>query len=294
MNEYAFDQEMERLFPSSAENHDHHDHQEMLDIAYRLRQVDLSSETQRFGEIRERLLERVSSNQTPPTRILPVRRVVVACVAVIALMIAIVFTVPPIRVLAQELLQALFPTTTSQIMIEYNQDDLIWYDSFEAMQQEVAFVIRPFSLPDAQSSDQSSDQSRYFEYNPVRNAASQGIETDERFVRVTQQPIVDAETKGMLSFTFDFEIAPETTVQKVPVGSYEGELVRGMWLTDTPNMRSEPIYRWDADFHFYSLRWQDSAFIYEVQLLPTGTTEKSADPETFEQEIIEIANNLME
>lgn len=243
-----------------------------------------------FAEQLEQELRRMHIPTTPAKPIQPQHIRIFRRIATIAASFLIVFslfaTVPPLRSFAQDLLSQLFPPTDNdQIIITYRDlgtaQDFLTFDAFD---EAVPYtIIAPRELP-------PGPIETYFYYYLDLNVAMQVYENQSLNMWVSQQPAADAQSNGLLAMGFDLEITDDVEIRLVQIGDIEGELVRGMWVeTGRMDADGNMLYRWSENFWFFTLRWRDDEFIYEVAAMPSS--QITAD--VMETVVIDVARSMI-
>lgn len=221
----------------------------------------------------------------------------------------LIITVPPLRVLAGEILNELFPRDTESIKVyssgedrfAYSGDDTIYLSSPSDFKYVLDYDVK---LPDIDEAQYVFEQAiivrprntiqSYFRQvmpddNPSGNVEVRSdmvIHTASEFFRlnIKQQPLVDS-ANGVFYYNNEQDtIAPIAETTPVSVAGYQGEFVQGDWFTST--ISGQKHFYWKADAPVYRIRWQDETFLYEVELW--------SDPENVFDEILTIAESMMD
>ncbi len=234
-----------------------------------------------FAEQLEQELRRMHMPTTPARPVQPrnvkIMRRIAAIAASFVIILGLFATVPPLRSFAQDLLAQLFPTTDEdRITIAYN--DLGMPEEFptlDALREGVPYeLIALGELP------AGLIESTFFLYYPDRNVATQyyHIVTIQQNIAarlhiwLSQQPIADSQSSGLFAFGFDLVLPDDIETQLVLLDDdTQAELVRGMWVeTGEMDADGNELYRWKDDFWHFSLRWQDTEYVYEVAVMPSS------------------------
>ena len=266
--------EVEALLKEHASSDE--EYHDLLHLSLMLQETDLSAESQQLDHILQNLLQKKRGT-------LYMKRLITTAAALLLVAVAML-TIPPLRTIAQQLLEPLFPRTADELITisytPFTDADIAIYSTLDELQANTGFMVRSPSGLDTNDV--------IYEHNTVRNVTIQTYNTEQLFIRISQQPIQDANEKGLLAFSFDLEIAPETEIETVNVAGYNGQFVRGMWVSKNNDPFTD--YVWSSRFWFFTLRWQDVDFIYEVQIMPNKGPIRE---EPIEQAIIDIATDMM-
>jgi hypothetical protein len=179
----------------------------------------------------------------------------VAAVLIAAMAGALVWLTPPLRALAQAVIDGLFNrASSSSITISPLENttgtESVWLSLPEA-EARAGFSLR---LPDALPTGYSFAGAGYTE---SRHAASLIYERPGAELVITQQPAAFAEF-GLLT-DGGIGIGLNARVERVQIGQSEGEYVVGTW-TRTGDDQAV----WRADAPYQRLRWQKGIMIYEI------------------------------
>ena len=208
----------------------------------------------------------------------------VASVAIVFMSLSIlVMTVPPLRVLAGELLNELFRRDTDSIKVfsaeddrfAYSTEDTIYLSSPNDFKYVLDYDVR---LPDIDETQyvfeqaiivrpRNTIQSYFRQVMPDENKIGDTrLYTASGFYRlnIKQQPLEDS-NDGVFYYSDEQDtIAPIAETTPVFVSGYQGEIVQGDWFIST--ISGEKHFYWKADAPVYRVRWQDNMFLYEVEL----------------------------
>ena len=271
--------------------------EDLLETAKLFIDVDLSANSQSLDSIRFNLIELGNGMQDrlttekiiqftgekPMKRNLLLKSIVASVVAIILLGV-VILTVPPIRAFAQDIIDDLFPRTEEEtidiIYNEFDPEDVMTFETSIELGDAVDFdVLLPIESPDRVTSE-------FYQYNVARNVTTQVYITPRRVYTVSQQPVDDALSNGLLAFSFDLEIPAQADVIEVFIGTTIGELVWGMWTGDETTG-----FTWSNRYYRYALRWQDDNYVYEITLEAAGGAPTR---DMLQEEIIEFAEYLLQ
>ena len=190
-------------------------------------------------------------------------RAVVVSAAAFALIVLAVVAVPPLRAVAQGIIDTLFPPAAiEEQTIAFAPGEAIAYESVTAAQADVAYPIRvPSALPDG-------IELVTIVYYPERSTTSFSLHPPEGgplHYTIHQQPVEAAEREGPFIYNRDaWTIGQDAESQPIMIGGIEGAFVRGSWVTG--GRGADAVYRWDSRFPVYTLRWAHEGMLYEVSV----------------------------
>lgn len=243
-----------------------------------------------FAEQLEQELRRIHTSTTSVhlghSRRIGIVRRMIAIAASVLIVFGLFATVSPLRSFAQSLLEQLFPTTgEDKITIIYN--DLGTPQEFptiDTLREVVPYtLIAPRELP-------AGPVEATYIYYPSRNVATQQYVTTSLDIWVSQQPIIDAQSKGLLALGFDLALPDDIETRPLQIGEAQAELIRGMWVeTGEVDANGSMLYRWTTNFWYFSLRWQDEEYIYEVAAMPSSVRTL----EEVETAVIDVARSMV-
>lgn len=243
-----------------------------------------------FAEQLEQELRRMHTS-TISVRPIQARKVgtahrIVAIAASVLIVFGLFATVPPLRSFAQSLLEQLFPTTDEdQITITYS--DLGTPQEFPTI--DALREVAPYTVIVPSELSAGPIEDTYIYYSG-RNVATQQYRTANLNIWVSQQPIADAELNGLLAFSFNMTLPDDVETRPVQIGTTQAELVRGMWVeTGEVDAAGNILYRWSDRFWYFSLRWQDSTFVYEVAVMPSSRITA----EEVETILVDVARSMV-
>ncbi|MFN8372600.1 MAG: hypothetical protein U0694_06950 [Anaerolineae bacterium] len=194
-------------------------------------------------------------------RVLHLRTLGVAAAAVLALLL-LTLTVPPLRTLAQDLLNLLFNRTDSNTLV---YETPVSYDiqptavgssiyspstSVEAAESQAGFDIRvPALLPDGYVLVDVS-------YDVVAQQTSLFYMRSGIGLVIVQIPSASA---------YPLNVGASANIVRVSIGGSIGQYVEGNWIVNpriegTTATVSESS--WDSDFPFQQLRWEQEGFVF--------------------------------
>ncbi|GEM_PF-5542111 len=216
----------------------------------------------------------------------------------------LIMTVPPLRVLAGEILNELFQRDTESIKVySDNQgyyafsDETIGLTSINEIPDLLEYEV---TLPDYEAfgyqferasilQSRNSIQTYYSRVSPpednqIGNSTFYTFEDSFLQLRVRQQPLEDSKN-GVFHFTDEQgTIAPIAETTPVSVNGYQGQFVQGTWMSST--ISGKKHFYWRANTPIYRLRWQDNMFLYEIELW--------SEPENILDRMLAIAESMME
>ncbi len=278
---------------------------DMLEIARMLHQADWSTESTRLGEIRQQMMAQATGEtgfdrmQGENTMLhlnnshhTPLKTLALSAAA-LALIVAAVWIVPPLRNIAQEIFDDWFPKAESdQKTIEHDEfsdEDTITVETLAEIEDEIPFIVITPDFSDSELVETIAG------YSPSRNAVWHRYMTETRIIIIQQQPIADAEASGLFTFVSNPEIGPESVIETVQIGeSFIGKIVTGNWINRSPD--TNQTYQWAEDFPAVTLRWQDDTYVYEIRMLPSVWEERRTREYQAEirEDAIALANELMD
>lgn len=236
----------------------------------------------------------------------------------LALTLALVLFVPPVRVTAQEILQLFVQTAQDRFSINFSFDDphdpRIGFDGIEqppdvdvdvfvgptpdnnlastyatleeAQSQTTTPISTPTQLPEGY--DLMSAVVR--ENSPLitllygsdtapsltlhQRAISTEPPTTHFATRIqVGETMTDTQTANIhIAIAFG-EIGPDTVVEPIQIGQFQGKLVRGAWEIDADALKDQAVESgttvsiepvWNADGSGMMLRWQNDTTLFEI------------------------------
>ncbi len=224
-------------------------------------------------------------------------RIASAMAAVFAICMAATLSIPPLRAIAQEVIDTLFNRSeTNQETIELSDHGILqlvpfYFGTVEQAQEKVDFTIRaPSLIPDDLAL-------RVVNYSPEENLVilSYG-HTGVAYISLDLEVFMGPVTNNWSNQPY---FAIGASAELVPVefsgisGEVTGEFVRGFWVfppgTRGDEAASVPV-EWDSDVAMCRLRWQEDDMVYEIR---STTFEKDDAACPFGQaEMIAIAESM--
>jgi hypothetical protein len=201
-----------------------------------------------------------------------------AVAAIIALLLTATLTIPPLRAIAQEIIDSLFNRTDADqetvVLGPYGIFQLVpyFYITVDEAQAEVDFtILEPSWIPEGLALHDVA-------YSPEEQVVSLSYrEPTENF---TAMPITIYEApldNGWSSHSY-LAIGASADITAVQIkradGAITGEYVKGFWVTP-PDMRSGSIetpfaVQWNANIPICRLRWQDAGLMFEIWSQTSG------------------------
>lgn len=206
--------------------------------------------------------------------------------------VLLVTNVPALRVLAEDLINELFPRDTDTERVIAREDDRLIFESedfmgFTTIEEVIAGVEFEVKFPDLSETDYVFEHgSLTIPRNSLQLNYSDGSSSNSLNLRIKQQPLADSiEGSFYLSAEQD-TISPEVETTPVSIGRYHGEVVKGAWVTS--RQRDETVhYLWSNHFPIYRLRWQDDVYLYEIKLV-------TAEDKSAIDDMITLAESMMD
>ncbi len=201
----------------------------------------------------------------------------------------IIFSIEPLRIAGQDairlVLERLFPRTQEAKISIDSPDSFfeagLFYENPEQFSESLPFTPRLWKdYPEG-------SYSIGYEYLEDRRIAVQWYNGPTAYVRISQQPLEYAQGESLLSYPFNFVIPADALTERVNLGEFEAELVRGMWVTSV-HAGNDSEYRWDSGFWAWTLRFADFQFIFEIMIMPNAASEEI----NMREYIQEIARNI--
>ena len=266
--------------------------QDILDLAHQLSQTDYSAESTIRAALRSRLIRQ--------HRVLPIRRYLrplLATAAAFSLLSALVLTVPPLRALAQEIIDSLFNRAASDAQV-------IQYDVHPTPISMISpSVAETFSsVTDAEKATgidirQPTITSTSYALSEVAvNHSTQTIwltyNAPGRNLSIYQRP-------AQLGWLDDGLVGSSAQIIAVDFdganGIISGEYVAGGWLpttdpTPTGDQSVSQGTNWSTDIPQRRLRWQDANWVYEMTAF--GGDGDIPDRDLMQDDLIAIAKSM--
>jgi hypothetical protein len=238
--------------------------------------ANMKPDAQFADDLERRLLDTSPSGQPRlSTSHLRTRlRVISTLAAIFTLLTLATLTIPPLRAIAQEVIDTLFNRTDAdRETVEVGPRGIIslvpyFFGTIEEAQAKVDFTIHaPTLLPDELIL-------RVVNYSPEEKLVSLTYGyADEAFlgthISVDMGPLKNGWSNNPLLSVG--ESADVTSVQFAGAnGDVTGEFVKGFWMNTYPTdnffpEQPRPVdMRWDSDLPVCRLRWQDAEMIYEI------------------------------
>ncbi len=266
--------------------------QELLDLARRLSEADYSTESAIRDSLRSRLLH-------PPKPRSRVRflRPVIGIAAALALVTILALTVPPLRALAQEIIDSLFNHTAGNThVIEYAVEPTPINALSPAVAETFSTVAEAETATSLDIREPDISLSPYELTQVAVNHETQTVwltyNTPGRNLSIYQRP-------AGLGWLDDGLVG--SSAQIVPVdfggvnGILSGEFVAGGWIasTDATPTGDNTVAQgtsWSSDVPQRRLRWQDANLVYEMTAF--GGSGDLPGRDLMQEDLITIAKSM--
>ena len=215
--------------------------------------------------------------------------------AAISILIVVVLFAPPLRSLAQEFIDELFPRSTIEhptfegLALLFDDFDLEGYPTLEELQHNIPFEAQN---PDVEDMGFEFVSAVYVvQANTIEMIYTQDNSRNHPNLRIRQQPLEDAVPR-MFWYTDGYNaVSPETTITPVEFMGYEGEIVHGVWATKQAG-QEQAEYHWMDELPVYRLRWQDNHNLYEIERWYKDENYPKAGLDTAIDDLTTIAESM--
>jgi hypothetical protein len=196
---------------------------------------------------------------------------------------------PQVRAIARQIYFSFVTSNSDQLEVQVtlsSPGDLFHFSdpanfllSINEVQQQAGFHVREITLL---SDKLSFTGARFDPYSDATTLLYQGI---DYILFLTQRPLGNGQDV--------FSIGANAKVNTVKIGSSEGEFVTGGWKavsTQLTNENQTPASQiivnaiWDSSLPQYTLRWQETDFVYELRTVGQGSPSQT--------DLIKLANEL--
>ena len=238
----------------------------------------IKPDAQFTAELEARLLRPESSQVTPIVAVsrkhwMRRARIVWGMAAVLVTLVIATLTIPPLRAIAQEVIDTLFNRKdTDEETVQLGPRGIIdlvpyYYGTVEQAEAKAGFDIRaPTLLPDDLIL-------RVVNYSPEEQLVTLGYSRpDTALLNSRLSVLMGPVTNGWSDHPF---LAVGASADVIPVqfagadGQVTGEFVKGFWMTSpsAPALTFEATptaVEWDSDLPVCRLRWQEDDMVYEI------------------------------
>jgi hypothetical protein len=198
-------------------------------------------------------------------------RIASAIAAVFVFCVTAILTIPPLRAIAQEVIDTLFNRTeTNQETIEFGTYGIhqlvpFYFGSVEQAQEKVDFEIHaPTFLPD-------DLMLRVVNYSPEENLVALSYGHSGEGYASPDLSIFLGPVKNNWSSQPYFAIGASADIVSIQFPGISdqvtSEFVQGFWVFP-PDARGDEVaavaVEWDSNFHVCRLRWQENEMLYEL------------------------------
>ena len=186
-------------------------------------------------------------------------------------MIALFATVPPLRSLAEEIFNTLFPRADDNVVIVTHTDSMNTatpatpaYLTIEEVSTLANFAVKLPTYPLQEYHFMGAS------YAPERNIVSLVYERPGRVLMISQQPIEDS-AQGLLT-EGELGIGADAIVSEIEIGTFMGEIVYGIWIvtdtsTDSISGAATSELSWSPSASSRTLRWVRGSILYEIRAM---------------------------
>jgi hypothetical protein len=228
-------------------------------------------------------------------------RVASAIAAVFAVCVTATLSIPPLRAIAQEVIDTLFNRTeTNQETIEFGTYGIhqlvpFYFGSVEQAQAKVDFEIHaPTLLPD-------DLMLRVVNYSPEENLVSLSYgDAGVAYINPDLSVFMGPVKNGWSSQSY-FSIGASADIVSVQFSGISdqvtGEFVQGFWVFPSGtrgDMAASIPVEWNSDLASCRLRWEENDILYEIRSeMWTNTREENAvSCPLSQEEMIAIAESM--
>jgi hypothetical protein len=198
--------------------------------------------------------------------------------AIIAILAAATLTIPPLRTLAEDVLNLLFSRTPSDtvpfatpVVVDMQPTPISDAQTYVPLSIEEAGAIAGYEIHVPTFVPDGYVLTSVGYDDPATRQTSLFYAKDGYGVVIAQTP---AELAKPL------EVGATAAIQTVQIGSAVGEYVEGAWRVN-PEVNGDTMTlterTWDADFRFQQLRWQQGDRVYWMMSVPGQRSDLNLD-----------------